>query len=74
VKLLYKNKTFCQVPVAHACNPGYSGGRNQEDQVLKLACANSSMRTYLEKPLHKNRAGRVAQGEGPEFNPALQNK
>jgi hypothetical protein len=21
-----------QVPVAHACNPSYSGGKNQEDQ------------------------------------------
>jgi hypothetical protein len=24
---------------------------------------------YLEKPYHKNWAGGVAQGEGPEFNP-----
>jgi hypothetical protein len=28
------------------------------------------MRPYLEKPFHKNRAGEVAQGEGPEFNPS----
>jgi hypothetical protein len=27
------------------------------------------MRPYLKNTLHKNRAGRVAQGEGPEFKP-----
>jgi hypothetical protein len=27
------------------------------------------MRPYLEKTHHKNRAGGVAQGEGPEFKP-----
>jgi hypothetical protein len=31
-----------QVPVAHACNPGYSGGRDQEDRGSKPAQANSS--------------------------------
>jgi hypothetical protein len=25
------------VPVAHACNPSYSGGRDQEDRGLKPA-------------------------------------
>jgi hypothetical protein len=53
--------------VAHVCNPGYSGGRDQENHNSKPARANSSMRPYLEKILHKNMAGRVAQGEGPEF-------
>jgi hypothetical protein len=37
------------VPVAHACNPTYSGGRDQEDLGLKPAQANSSSRPYLEK-------------------------
>jgi hypothetical protein len=27
------------------------------------------MRPYLEKPLHKNRAGGVVQGVGSEFKP-----
>jgi hypothetical protein len=36
---------------------------------LKQAWANSSARPYLEKTLHKNRAGGVAQGEDPEFKP-----
>jgi hypothetical protein len=42
------------------------GGRDQEDHGWKPAWANSS-RPYLEKTVHKNRAGGVAQGEGPEF-------
>jgi hypothetical protein len=39
--------------VAHVHNPSYSGGRDEEDQGLKPAQANSSMRPYLEKTLHK---------------------
>jgi hypothetical protein len=42
-----------QVLVAHACNPSYSGGRDQEDRGSKPAWANSSTRPYLEKALHK---------------------
>jgi DNA-binding transcriptional regulator PaaX len=34
---------------------------------LKPAQANSSVRPYLKKTLHKKRTGRVA--EGPEFKP-----
>jgi hypothetical protein len=29
-KLVKKNIT-CQKPVAHACNPSYSGGKDKED-------------------------------------------
>jgi hypothetical protein len=36
---------------------------------LKPAQGNSSARPYLKKILHKNRAGRAAQGESPEFKP-----
>jgi hypothetical protein len=32
---------FCLVPVAHTCNPSYSGGRDQEDCGSKPAWANS---------------------------------
>jgi hypothetical protein len=42
-----------QAPVAHSCNPGYSGGRDQEYCGSKPAQANSSMRRYLEKPFTK---------------------
>jgi hypothetical protein len=40
-------------PVAHACNPSYSGGRDQKDHALKLDLVNSSVRPYLKKDLHK---------------------
>jgi hypothetical protein len=55
-------------PVAHACNPSYSGGRDQEDHRSKPARENSSQSPILKNPLPK-RAGRVAQGVGPEFKP-----
>jgi hypothetical protein len=41
-----------QVLVAHACNPSYSGGRDQEDHGLKPIWANSS-HDHLEKPFTK---------------------
>jgi hypothetical protein len=56
-----------QVLVAHACNPSYSGGTDQEDHCLKTAQAKSSRKT-----LHKNKAGGVAQG--PEFKPQYHKK
>jgi hypothetical protein len=39
--------------VTHTCNPRYLGSRDQEDRGSKPAWANSSTRTYLEKPLTK---------------------
>jgi hypothetical protein len=54
--------------VAYACNPSYSGGRDQEDSGSKPAQANSSRNPILKIPTTK-RAGRVAQGESPEFKP-----
>jgi hypothetical protein len=41
------------VLVAHNCNHSYSGGRDQEDNGSKPAWANSSTRSYLEKPFTK---------------------
>jgi hypothetical protein len=41
------------VPVAHASNPSYSRGRDQEDHSSKIACKNSSQDRILEKPLTK---------------------
>jgi hypothetical protein len=37
------------VPVTHACNPSYSGGRDQEDHGSKPAWANSLRDPHLEK-------------------------
>jgi hypothetical protein len=39
-----------QAPVAHTCNPSYSGGRDQEDCGPTPAQANTSAKPYLEKP------------------------
>jgi hypothetical protein len=41
------------VPVAHACNHSYSGGRDQEDCDSEPAQANISVRPYLKKPFAK---------------------
>jgi hypothetical protein len=42
-----------QEPVAHAYNPSYSGGTDQDDSGLKPAQASSSLRPYLKKTQHK---------------------
>jgi hypothetical protein len=54
------------VPLAHTCNPSYSGGRDQEDRSSKPAQANSS-----QDPIstHHKKGWTVAQREGPEFKP-----
>jgi hypothetical protein len=54
--------------VAHAYYPSYSGSRDQEDSGLKPAQGNS-LQDPISKNPSKNRAGGVAQGEGPEFKP-----
>jgi hypothetical protein len=38
---------------AHACNPSYSEGTDQEDRGSQPAWADSSARPYLEKPFTK---------------------
>jgi hypothetical protein len=55
-----------RVLVAHSCNLSYSGSRNQEDCGLRPVQA-EFIRPYLQKAHYKKRAGRVAQGVGPEF-------
>jgi hypothetical protein len=58
------------VLVAHACNLSYSGGKDQEDCVLKPPQENSSQGPISEKkPITKKGAGGVAQGESLEFKP-----
>jgi hypothetical protein len=51
--------------VAHTCNLSYSGGKDQEDHSSKPARAIVLSR----KTFHRNRAGGMAQCEGPEFKP-----
>jgi hypothetical protein len=48
-----KNVIGSQVPEAHACNPSYSGGRNQEDHGLKPTQANSSQDPITKKSITK---------------------
>jgi hypothetical protein len=54
--------------VAHAYNPSYSEGRDQEDWGSKPTQANSSRGPILKKPFTK-RAGGVTQGVGPKLKP-----
>jgi hypothetical protein len=49
---LSKNRNY-QALVTHACNPTYSGGRNQEDCSSKPAQANSSHNPISKKPFTK---------------------
>jgi hypothetical protein len=55
--------------MAHTCNPSYSGGRDQEDCGLKAVWANSLQDPISKKNPSQERAGGVAEGEGPEFKP-----
>jgi hypothetical protein len=70
--ILEKKKN--QAPVAHTCNPSYSGGRDQEDLGSKPAPGKSFERPYLKKNPSQKRAGGMAQGVGPEFKPRCQKK
>jgi hypothetical protein len=63
-----------QVPVAHTCNPSYSGDRDQEDCSSKPAQADSSQDLISEKPITIKRADEVAQGVRSEFKPQYQKK
>jgi hypothetical protein len=56
---LHGNKKFCAskdtiswAPVAHTCNPSYSGDRDQKDHGSKPAQTNS-LRLILKKTQHK---------------------
>jgi hypothetical protein len=62
--------------VAHACNPSYSEGRDQEDQISKSAQANSSQDPTPQgkKKKSQKRAGEVTQGVDPEFKPQYHKK
>jgi hypothetical protein len=52
-KYIKKCLSPCQTPVAHACNPSNSGGRDQEDRGSKPAWANNSQDPISKKPYHK---------------------
>jgi hypothetical protein len=53
-ELIKQNKNVVDwAPVAHACDPSYSRGKDQEDCGSKPAWANSSARHYLKTPFIK---------------------
>jgi hypothetical protein len=47
-----------QAPVTHACNPSYSGGRDQEDRSSKPAWANSSQDPISKQNPSQNKVWR----------------
>jgi hypothetical protein len=53
IRYMAKESIYNWAPVAHVCNPSYSGGRDQEDHGSKPAWVNSSMRPYLKKKKKK---------------------
>jgi hypothetical protein len=66
---------LCQAPVAHAYDPSYSGGRDQEGHSLKLAWANSLQDAISKETHHNKRAVGVAQRCVTWFQaPVLQKK
>jgi hypothetical protein len=61
------------VLVTYACNPSYSGGRDQEDEGLKPALANS-LRTLSQKNPSQKMVGAVAQGVALSSSPSTTKK
>jgi hypothetical protein len=59
--------------MVHACNPHYSGGRDQEDRGLKPTGL-LVHKSLSQKPHHKNRAGGVAQVKALSSNPSTVKK
>jgi hypothetical protein len=53
ILMFLRSSNFSWAPVAPACNPSYSGGRDQEDRDLKPAQANSSQDPISKKPFTK---------------------
>jgi hypothetical protein len=49
----FKNQTTSWWLVAHACNPNYLGGRDQENHSLRPAQANSSGGPIWKNTQHK---------------------
>jgi hypothetical protein len=61
------------MPMAHTCNPSYSGGRDQEDRSSKPTQA-SILQDPISKNPSENQGWWSGSGEGPEFKPQHQKK
>jgi hypothetical protein len=58
-----------QVPVAHFCNPSYSGGRDQEDLGSVSTWGEIVLETLSRENPSQKRADGLTKGVGPEFKP-----
>jgi hypothetical protein len=65
-----RNPCGSQAPVAHACNPSYSGSRDQEDR----GSGQIVRETLSQKNLHKNRVAGMTQGEALRSRPSTEKK
>jgi hypothetical protein len=59
--VIERKRIFQLAAEANAYNPGYSGGRDQEDHGTKSAQANSSQGLISKIPNTRNKTGRVTQ-------------
>jgi hypothetical protein len=55
----YRKKNRSQALLTHACNPSYSGARDQEGHSSKPAWTNSFQDPILKKPSQKKKGGGV---------------
>jgi hypothetical protein len=58
--------------VAHASNPSFSGGRDQERIMFQIQPGQIVRETLSQKKISQNRAGGMAQGVDPHFKPQYQ--
>jgi hypothetical protein len=63
-----------QAPVAHTCNPSYSGGRNQEGHSLKPARANTSRDRILKTLITKGGLVELLKVKALNLNPSTAKK
>jgi hypothetical protein len=66
---VFKNANHSLVPVAHACNASYSGGRDQGGFWFEASPRQIVPETLCPKNPSQGRVDGVAQGVGPEFKP-----
>jgi hypothetical protein len=59
--------------VAHACNPSYSGGRDQEDCSSKSPRANSSQDPISKEPITKQGWWSIGLEFKPQYSPHQKN-
>jgi hypothetical protein len=62
-KRKFKNINSSRAPVAHTCNPSYSGRRNREDHDSESSQANKEFtRPYLKKKKQKKKPSQKRSG------------